>query len=478
MTTPWNVVFDPDTFEALEQHLFPGDGDEHGAVLGAAVHETPRVRRLLVRRLWLAEDGVEYVPGEHGYRMLAPSFVRDRILDCDEQELAYLAVHCHGGTTTVGFSGDDMRSHERGYPALRALNAGRPVGALVFARDAVAGDLWLPNGTRAVLDEAIVAGRPIRRLRPAPAATPVRAGDAYDRQSRVFGDRGQHLLGAQKVAVIGAGGAGSLLVEYLARLGVGHLVVIDPDHLSVTNLPRVVGSRRWEAWPLLTANSRPRWMRRLGARLACSKVQIAKRVAKQANRRITFTAVRADVINDAVTQQLLDCDHVFLAADTMQARLLFNAVVHQYLIPGSQVGAKVTTSKTTGDVLDVFSVYRPVLPGRGCLWCNELINPAKLQEEAQEAEQVARQRYVDDPTVVAPSVITLNAVAAAHAADDYLFSVTGLLEPTVPTEFLRLLPRSGSFVMDRPRRDRDCSECSADGRLGAGSSRRLPVRGS
>jgi ThiF family len=476
VTTPWKVVFDPDTFEALHQHLFPGDGDEHGAVLGAVVQETPRACRLLVRRLWLAEDGVEYVPGEYGYGMLTPSFVRDRILDCDEQALAYLAVHCHGGTTEVGFSREDMRSHERGYPALRALNAGRPVGALVFAREAVAGDLWLPDGSRAVLDEAVVAGRPIRRLRPAPAPAPARAGEAYERQSRLFGDRGQNLLAAQKVAVMGAGGAGSLLVEYLARLGVGHLVVIDPDHLSVSNLPRVVGSRRWDAWPLLTADSRPRWMRRMGVRLAASKVRIARRVAKHANPHITFTGIRDDVVNEDVAAELLDCDHLFLAADTMQARLLFNAVVHQYLIPGSQVGAKVTTSKSTGEVLDVFSVYRTVLPGRGCLWCNELINPAKLQEEAQDAEQVARQRYVDDPTVVAPSVITLNAVAAAHAADDYLFSVTGLLEPGAPTEFLRLLPRSGGFVMDRARRDRDCPECSGEGRLAAGPSRRLPTR--
>ena len=37
----------------------------------------------------------------------------------------------------------------------------------------------------------------------------------------------------------------------------------------------------------------------------------------------------------------MDCDYLFLAADTMRARLLFNAIVHQYLVPGVQVGAKV-----------------------------------------------------------------------------------------------------------------------------------------
>jgi hypothetical protein len=36
------------------------------------------------------------------------------------------------------------------------------------------------------------------------------------------------------------------------------------------------------------------------------------------------------------------------------------------------------------------------------------------------------QRYVDEPEVVAPSVITLNAVAVSHAADDFMFYMTGL----------------------------------------------------
>lgn len=35
------------------------------------------------------------------------------------------------------------------------------------------------------------------------------------------------------------------------------------------------------------------------------------------------------IVDDDVAEELVDCDHLFLAADTMQARLVFNAVVHQ-----------------------------------------------------------------------------------------------------------------------------------------------------
>jgi len=115
---PWSLILPERLWAPLERHLFPGDGDEHGAVIGATIFETSRGTRLLARQLFIARDGVDYVPGERGYRMLTASFVGDRILDCRDHELSYLAVHCHGGQDSVEFSSDDLASHERGYRAL------------------------------------------------------------------------------------------------------------------------------------------------------------------------------------------------------------------------------------------------------------------------------------------------------------------------------------------------------------------------
>ena len=450
----------------LDAHLFPGDGEEHGAVIGAAVVSTRRGSRLLGRRLFLAVDGVDYVPGERGHRMLTADFVRRCALDCAREGLAYLAVHNHSGTDQVAFSPTDLASHRRGYPALVDILDGPPAGGLVFARRAVAGDIWMSGDHQTELDHTIVVGSSQQVSYPSPR-TSLTAGPEYDRQVRLFGDRGQEILGAQKVAIVGAGGAGSLINEYLARLGVGHLVVVDFDRLDPTNSPRVVGAR--------PRDLRPWFHSKLLARLLrwqpSYKVTVAERVAREANPAIQYEAIVGDVTELAVAERLVDCDAIFLAADSMQARLVVNAICHQYLIPAWQVGAKVVND-SAGAIQDVFSVIRRIVPGLSCLWCNELIKPARLAEEAASREQRRAQRYVDE--VPAPSVITLNAVACAHAVDQYLFATLGLQESSEEIQWLKYRPFDTSRTIELPRREPECSEC--EGRLGTGNLQILPLR--
>ena len=452
--------------DKLEAQLFPGDGDEHGAVIGASVVETSRGCRLLGRRLFLAEDGVDYVPGNHGYRMLTADFVRRSVLACAEEGLAYLAVHNHLGTDRVAFSCTDMASHRRGYPALVDILNGPPVGGLVFARKAVAGDLWLSAVHQEELDNTVVVGRSQKLRYPSPRRSH-HADTQYDRQVRLFGDRGQEILAAQKVAIIGAGGAGSLINEYLSRLGVGHLVVVDSEQLDPTNNPRVVGARPSDLNPWHRSGLLARLLRWHPS----YKVAISERVAREAKPTIRYEAVVGDVTDPAVAMRLVDCDAIFLAADTMRARLVVNAVCHQYLIPTWQVGAKVVNDPE-GAIQDVFSAVRYIIPGQSCLWCNELVDPTRLAEESASPQQQAAQRYVDD--VPAPSVITLNAVACAHAVDQYLFTTLELQEMPEEIHWLKYRPTTSSPTVELPRRDPGCSECQ--GRLGAGGLQSLPLR--
>lgn len=475
MIAPWSVHITQDDWRALNAHLYPGDRDEHAAVLRCGLAQTSRGSRLLVHDILYAVDGTDYIPGDRGYRKLSADFVLNTAESCAEDQLVYLAVHCHGGTDRVEFSDIDMASHQRAYPALLDITERPAVGALVFAHNAVAGDIWLADGARVPIDRLQVMGRPQLRLHPEPLR-PAHADETYDRQSRIFGDRGQHILATQRVAVIGLGGAGSLVNEYLARLGVGEILLIDPDRIEISNLSRVVGARRWDARSLLTTEDRPEWLRRIGRRLSVPKVKIAARVAREASRIVTVTTLFDDVLEHEVAQQLKDCDHIFLAADSHSARRLVDAITHQYFIPNTQVGAKVSLVKDTGEIADIFSVVRASVPGDGCLRCAQLISPVVLQEEGKSNGERRRQRYLDDDDVSAPSVITLNALAAAHAVNDWMMSVTGLTSDLVePDRWVTIHPLVDETVEYRQRRDPHCPNCGPV-RFARGDAKRLPTK--
>lgn len=467
---PWRLTIPDEMQTHLMRHLFPGDGDEHGAIILAGICESDRGLRLVARELHLAVDGQDYVPGKYGYRMLKAQFIQSRILRARDKNLAYLAIHNHGGSTSVGFSPDDFASHERGYPALLDISRGMPVGALVFARQAVAGDLWFVGNKRSELGEAHIVGNRRQFLYPKPPVRKVCLGDAYDRQSRLFGDAGQAILAGCRVGIIGLGGAGSILAELLGRLGVGEFVLADPDKAEFSNLPRLIAAEYSDVFR--------RWLpASLQEQLRKFKVEMAERNITRANPRAKVTALPRDFLDADVAERFKDCDYLFLAADTMSARLLFNAIVNQYGVPGVQVGAKVPTDES-GQVGDVFCVSRTVRPGHGCLWCNGLINASRLQDEAVPESVKKGYAYVNDPGVTAPSVVTMNAVACAHAADDFLFHMTALKYDTAETAWFRWNARKGTASYDVPRKDTQCPECSATdaSRLGRGDNFPLPTR--
>lgn len=418
VTLPVTLRLPAEMMARLQAHLFRGD-DEHGAVIGALVLKTSRGVRLIGRKLFLANDGTDYIRNDKASWTLVPTFVRRCVSICEKEGLAYLAVHNHPGKDRVGFSEIDLASHRHSYPALLDILDGPPAGGLVFANQAVAGDIWFSKKSQVALDHAHVIGVSQVVLHPSPPSRP-NSGFSYDRQVRIFGDRGQDILAKQKVVIIGVGGAGSIINEYLARLGVGNIVAIDYDRLEASNFPRIVGARRKDLRCGVFWNCLSRLQRR-GEQQGVLKVRIAERVAHEANSDIRFEKIIGDIYDDTVKQHCIDSDAIFLAADTMKARDAVNQICHKYLIPVWQVGAKVQPD-IDGNITDVFSVVRQLVPRESCLRCNGLIFSDRLAVEASTQETRDASRYVED--VVNPSVITLNAVSAAHAVNEYLFSTT------------------------------------------------------
>ncbi|MGW4323543.1 ThiF family adenylyltransferase [Streptomyces sp. NPDC004684] len=424
-------------WQQLHAHLFPGDQAAHGAVVLAGWTDGSRGLRLLARELIPARDHIDYQPGTTGHHVLSAAFVRDNILRARDEHLAYIAVHNHGGTTRVRFSPTDLASHERGYPTLTQIS-NTPVCGLVLTPQAAAGDLWHPDGTRTELAETVIPANNLLRLRPQPTATS--ASDtshaSYDRQVCIFGDLGQQTFQAMRVAVIGLGGVGNLITEYLARLGIGHLVLIDDDIVDESNLPRLTGATTDD--------------------VGHPKTALASRLARQAQPAITLTPLSERVEQPHVQAELRHCDWLFLAADGAAARHFTNAAVQQYLIPATQAGVKIPVRN--GTVGQIHAVSRLLLPGSACMWCDGLINATDLAIDMQARADRAAAHYV--PGTPAASVLPLNALAAAEAVSHFMHAVSCLHDDDLDHASVLHRPRTRTRDFINPRTGSHCRWCS------------------
>jgi tRNA A37 threonylcarbamoyladenosine dehydratase len=62
----------------------------------------------------------------------------------------------------------------------------------------------------------------------------------YDRTEIVLGKEKLEILKKSHVVICGIGGVGSYTLEALARIGVGHITVVDKDVVDVTNINRQI----------------------------------------------------------------------------------------------------------------------------------------------------------------------------------------------------------------------------------------------
>lgn len=459
----WSARIAQRDYEQLLGHLHPGDNDEHAAFLYAGEMATSEGRRLLVCRVVPVADR-DFGPSDRGgYRQVAANVLARAAIECEASGLRLVWAHSHpGAERDVGFSGPDRATHERAHPHMIDMTGGKPVGSLVFGTEAVAGEVWMPGGTVADLEHLDVVGARMARLTAAPRPTG-RALARFGRQVLIFGAAGQEALRGMTVAVVGAGGGGSLLVQSLAHLGVGHIVIVDFDRVDITNLSRIVGA---------TPNDARR--RRL-------KIDVLRRLVCSIDPDIEVTAIAGDVTYAEDATVLLGSDYLFSATDTQFARFAVNAICHQYLIPGAQVGAKVITGDD-GAVQLAYAMHRPIDLGGACLECGGAIDPDALRREQLDDVERRAQDYVDAPgasDIIDPSVITLNSAAVAMAMLDFQLAATGMFPVRMRLgQRVYHAPERALRARDvRPRPGcRWCDRHASGGAFGCGDDLPLPLR--
>lgn len=137
----------------------------------------------------------------------------------------------------------------------------------------------------------------------------------YDRQIALpqLGEEGQQKLSDATVVVIGAGGLGCPALQFLAAAGVGKLVVVDFDTVSVSNLNRQI---------LFGPED-----------VGKSKAETAVDKLKKFNPEIEIVAINRAFDADVAAKHLPECSVVLDCTDRPQARYLINDLCVQYNKP-------------------------------------------------------------------------------------------------------------------------------------------------
>ena len=124
----------------------------------------------------------------------------------------------------------------------------------------------------------------------------------YLRNIGTIGPDGQIKLLQSTVAVVGAGGLGSSVVELLARQGIGHLIIIDNDRFTEQNLNRQIMSTE--------------------KNLGKYKVTMAAKRIKQINSATTVTTFRERLTRDNAEKLLGSARVVVDGLDNLSSRLV------------------------------------------------------------------------------------------------------------------------------------------------------------
>lgn len=413
---PYRLKIAESDFEELQRLVFADHPREAGAFLLAGVAEHARGTDVLVRRVIAISPG-DFTAQQRYHLEIAPRAINGLASLCEANRIG--AVLCHSHPEAIPYSPSDDHGEARIFETLRKfIPSNAPTASLLFYPGGLDGRVWLPDQKRPIrLNEVIVVGRSIRQIRldQSSDGQPDVQSESYSRQVLAFGAPGQKAIEQTCVAVIGAGGTGSACSEQLARLGVLDLLIMDYDHLDISNVSRVYGS--------FLKDGNTRWWRSTPL-----KVKLIERHLLKINPHIRINAVDAHVVEDAAAPLLRDRDVIFLATDDHWGRSVANQVCYQYLIPGINFGVRIDSDE--GSIRGATGGIDVLRPGNACLWCKQFLRAERIAAESLPAHlrrARIRERYVEDIDTPAPAVISFNTTVAGMAVSAFLQLVTDFM---------------------------------------------------
>lgn len=388
---------------AIHAHLFPGDGREAVALMLCGRAVSPGRTKLVVH---------EIVPVPHeacqrtDRRVTWPTSYLEPLLDkAARRGMAVAKIHSHPGGN-LHFSEVDDEADAALFGSVHAwVDDGAPhLSAVMVPSGAVLARAHRADGTHGELHHVCVVGDDIRFWRP-PADADREIPEFARRHAQAFGRGTFQAVRGLRLGVVGCSGTGSPLVDQVARLGVGEIVLVDPDKVEEKNLNRIVNTTRGDI-------GRP-------------KVEVLAGFAERLGLGSRVEAFAHDLSHPAALHAISTCDVVFGCMDGVEGRDLLNRLATFYGLAYFDVGVMLDADGHGGIGQICGSVHylqpgRSSLRGRG-LYTDGMLEAESLrrQDPAAYEDRLAR-GYIRGVPEDRPAVGALNGLFSSLAVMEFL----------------------------------------------------------
>jgi hypothetical protein len=227
------------------------------------------------------------------------------------------------------------------------------------------------------------------------------------RHAQAFGKGTTDILRTLSIAVVGCSGTGSIVVEQLARLGVGRLVLVDPDAVEDKNLNRIMNSGKEDAY------------------LSRLKVHaLASAIARMGLNQEVLPMV-SNLITPEAVRRVAECDVVFGCMDGVEGRHWLNRLATFYTLPYFDVGVRLDADGA-GGIESIVGAVHYLQPGLSSLLSREVYDMKRVEaEEIRRTDpamyrQQVKEGYLRGVEEDRPAVISVNMFFASLAVNDFL----------------------------------------------------------
>lgn len=406
----YSLTFPDTIYQRLVQHLFSFPNVESAAYLLCNLSTTETEKRLLVSELIVvtadeveSSTATEIVIKQHSYLRA--------IQKADRDNKSFFLVHSHPSEFPDHSPKDDIEERDLFRTAyVRIHNEEAVHGSIVFCNpNNPVGRVWLEDGSIETIERIRVIGNRIS-FYDKDKSSHINIA-SFNRQILAFGEDVQNLLGRLKVGVVGLGGTGSAVVEQLARLGVGRLVVCDPQSFDPTNVNRVFGS---------SVDDEEEY-----------KTNIAKRNVESIGLGTIVDPIIGDIAYETIVAQLKQCDIIFGCTDDESGRAILTRLAAYYFIPVFDMGVEIDSAE--GFIKSVRGRVTTLLPESPCLFCRGIITSDVILAETlhkmnpTEYEERLREGYIPELPGNTPSIIMFTSGVAGTAISEMLHRITGYM---------------------------------------------------